>query len=106
MKPEDHPNFVKRDECPSCFTLLECATSIHNPSLKAHQGDITVCAKCQTFLTYDSAMNLVLLDEDGFAALTPENQQDLLTTRLLLKAANLSRGHQSTRPDDGFRRTD
>ena len=49
--------------CPVCDEKLDGATVIDNDHATPKPGDISVCWRCTSFLTYTNDMNLRLLTE-------------------------------------------
>lgn len=72
------PNYVKPDECPSCFAVIDHATAVGREDVRPKPGDLSICLYCGQALRYDDRLNLVLMSDEEFDAL-PEDVRSILS---------------------------
>src|ERR1043165_9923692 len=90
MKPEDDPSFVKRDECPACLRMVDCATVVGSQS-RPKAGDFAVCAYCQAINRFDDQLNLVTTTDDELEELEPAQLQLLRLAQNAFRMADLAK---------------
>jgi len=77
-----------RSVCPECGYCLEGALAIDQSGEPPRPGDLSVCAKCTSFLTFDEAMKLHLVTVGEIQDWTIEIRRSMLSARDLLKDFN------------------
>jgi len=69
---------MKENACPDCGKLLDRATNVSGSNEEPSPGDITICNRCGSFLTFAQDLSLELLDPEEFNELDEEFKNQLL----------------------------
>ena len=69
---------VKKNECPTCKCQLDAATPMDTTDERPPvEGDIHICAKCATILTYDKNMDPQVMSQDDIRELEPSLSEEI-----------------------------
>jgi len=70
---------VKKAQCPTCSHPLDAATPMDDADQRAPEsGDLTICVKCATVLTYDDNMDLQSMTDQDIRQLEPSLAHEVL----------------------------
>ena len=72
-------------DCPACHYHMDAVTSSMPVPRAPIPGDITVCAKCGEFLTFDEGMKVRSMDLHDMLAVSPEGQAHMSAMQALIR---------------------